>query len=314
MADVLSITGTIFFVIAVGFFCAQRKIVSREGLQTFGKYVVNIALPALIFSSLCRRNVNEVIDLGYMAAFLFGSLTVLIVGYFWSRYVWRENRVASTFDAAGMTCANSGFFGYPILLMALPEIAPTAFAYNVILDNLIIIPLVMILAERASSTGRGWGLVWTICRRVGTSPIVLAMAAGLIVSYAGIPLPIFMVSAVDLFAASSAAISLFVIGGALVGIRLSSIGRRVFGIVLGKLVLLPAAVWLALIVMEIVGFGVQNRDLFNAAIVLASTPAMAIYPILAMQYGEEESAGAAMLVMTLLSFFSISAILLLVVV
>ena len=94
--------------------------------------------------------------------------------------------------------------------------------------------------------------------------------------------------------------------GGIVGIR---IGRRVALIVAGKLVALPLAVWLGMQVMTGLGVGVDDPELRRAAVIMAATPAMTIYPILAQQYGEEEVAATAMLIMVFLSFFTISALL-----
>ena len=46
-----------------------------------------------------------------------------------------------------------------------------------------------------------------------------------------------------------------------------------------------------------------------AGILLAAMPAMGVYPILAAQYGEGPPAAVAMLAMTLLSFFTLGALL-----
>ena len=43
MTTVLSTTGTIFFIIAIGYLAVDRKVFSREALQVLGKYVVNLA-------------------------------------------------------------------------------------------------------------------------------------------------------------------------------------------------------------------------------------------------------------------------------
>jgi uncharacterized membrane protein YfbV (UPF0208 family) len=43
-----------------------------------------------------------------------------------------------------------------------------------------------------------------------------------------------------------------------------------------------------------------------AAVILASVPMMGIYPILAQSYGKEDLGAAALLVATVVSFFSLS--------
>ena len=57
------------------------------------------------------------------------------------------------------------------------------------------------------------------------------------------------------------------------------------------------------------GAGVDDPSLQKAAIIMAATPAMSIYPVLAQRYGQEEQAATAMLLMTAMSFFTISGLL-----
>ena len=61
--------------------------------------------------------------------------------------------------------------------------------------------------------------------------------------------------------------------------------------------------------MSLVGAGVDDSDLQKAAIIIAATPAMSIYPVLAQQYGQEQQATTAMLLMTVMSFVTISGLL-----
>ncbi len=310
MLEVLSITGVVFILIAIGYVSVFASVFSGAELATFGKYVINFALPALIFRAVSGRPIGEVVNVGYIGAYLLGSLAIFVFGYFWIRRGLGAEPVESTFDGMGMSCANSGFVGYPILLMAMPAIASTALALNMIVENLIMIPLVLIMAERAGGGAiRGWTLARQIAGRLIKNPIVLALTAGLAVSASGISLPDIIREPVNIIAMSSAAISLLVIGGTLVGLPLGAIDVRVPFVVAGKLLLHPLFVWLGLLVMSAIGFGVGDDALAHAAILMAAMPTMAIYPILAGRYGQQNVAALAMLVMTVLSFLTLSTIL-----
>ncbi|QHQ36340.1 AEC family transporter [Algicella marina] len=311
MIEVLSISGTIFALIAVGYLAVLWKVFAEAELRTLGTYVVRFALPALVFRAVSGRELGEILNAGYLGGYLIGSLAVLVVGYVSALRMFGQSRVAATFHAMGMSCANSGFIGYPIVLMALPSVAATALALNMIVENLVLIPLILILAEASSGSARGWPMVRTIGRRLATNPITVALVAGLAVSLLGIPLPRVIAEPVNLIAASSAALSLLVIGGTLVGLQVRAVDRQVLVVVAGKLLLLPLAVWAGIVLMGAIGLEVGDGKLVEAAILIAATPAMGIYPLLAQQYGEEKSAAMAMLLMTVFSFFTITGLLLL---
>lgn len=307
MFEILSITGVIFVLIGTGFLSVRLGVFSSSDMGALGKFVINLALPALIVRAVSTRPLGEIANFGYLGAVLLGSLAVFSLGYIWSRRVMGETALASTFNAMGMSCANSGFIGYPVLLMALPDVASTALALNMIVENLVMIPLILVMAEYSrggeATTGR---LALQIATRLARNPIVIGLILGLTLAASGMTLPVLLERPVDIFASASAAVSLTVIGGTLAGLPLKALNGSVFSVVAGKLLLHPAAVATGLVLMSILGLGVGNAQLAAAAIVIASTPVMAIYPIMAQRYGEERSAAMAMLVMTALSFVTIS--------
>ena len=118
MLEVVSITGVVFVVIAVGYAAVALKIFSQGDMHVFGKFVVNFALPALIFRAVSGRDFGQIFDVGILAAYFTGSVGMFVIGYVWSRRVSDLSRAASTFQGMGVSCTNSGYFGYPILLIA----------------------------------------------------------------------------------------------------------------------------------------------------------------------------------------------------
>lgn len=310
MLDVLSITGVVFVLIAIGYLSVLARMFSAAELATLSKYVVNFALPALVFHAISIRKIGEFVDFGYLGAYLLGSVAAFAFGYVRARRLAGLQPIQSTFDGMGMSCSNSGFVGYPILMIAMPGVAQTALALNVIVENLFVIPLVLIMAERANGGAvQGWSLARKIAGRLARNPLTLALLAGLLVSLLEIPLPEIVSEPIGIIAVSSASISLFVIGGTLVGLPLRSLDTRVLTVVAGKLLLHPLFVWLGFLAMAAVGLAVADSAVGRAGILFAAMPAMSIYPILAGRYGQQSVAAMAMLLMTVLSFLTISAIL-----
>ena len=310
MLNVLSITGVIFITIALGYLSVERSLFPESDLKVLGKYVVSFALPALVFRAVSSRDINEIINIGYLGGYLFGTLAVFTVGYLWSRRVAGDTALQSTFQGMAVSCANSGFIGYPIVLIAMPSVASTALALNMIVENLVIIPMILIMAEYASGGEvQGTKLVRQISIRIIRNPIILGLLLGLAVSLLNIKLPVIISEPVNIIASSSAALSLVVIGGTLAGLKLKSVDIRIMAMVIGKLMLHPLAVWAGISLLAIAGYHIADEQLSSAAIIIAATPAMGIYPILAQQYGQEKIAALSMLVMTLLSFFTISTLL-----
>ena len=301
MTAVLAITGPLFVLIATGWLVTRAGLFSPADIRALGRYVVVLALPALIFRAVTTGDLGD-LNLPYLVAYLAGSLATLGVGYGLGRRSGLDGAAAS-FQAMGMSCANSGFIGYPALLLAMPAIADRALAMNVIVENLLVLPLILLLAE----AGRG-GSRAQVLTRVAASPILIGLVAGLAVALSGVVLPQAIDRAVDLVARSSTAVSLLVIGGTLVGIPRVTRAARIAPIVAGKLLLHPLAVAAAFALLAGAGVAV-DPDLARAGILMAAMPAMGVYTVLAAQYGEGPTAAVAMLVMTVLSFLTLSALL-----
>jgi len=141
------------------------------------------------------------------------------------------------------------------------------------------------------------------------NPLIIGLTMGFCVSISGVKLPEVADRTVNMFAMASAAISLFVIGGTLVGLPLKGMGRRVSPIVVGKLILHPIAVLFSFLALPALGLPAVEPHLRVAAVMMAAMPMMSIYTIFAQAYGQEELSAAAMLVTTTTSFFTLSGLL-----
>jgi len=310
MLEILSITGPIYLSMLLGLFATRNGIFNKNELQVFGKFVLKFALPALIFSSLSQRPIAEIFNATYLSTYLIASLITLGIGYYFSLYVLKENRAASTFNAMGVSCANSGFIGFPVLLLIAPDIAGVAFALNVLVENLVMFPLILILAERSHSTGKA--MLGKTLLGVAKNPLMIALVTGTAVSILQIPLPQAITRTVDLFSKASGALSLFIIGGTLVGLSVRGMKHKIYPIVLGKLLLHPIAALIVLWMLIQIGFPALEADLYRAIIISAAIPMMGSYTILAQAYGQERAASAIMLVATVLSFFTLSGLLMII--
>jgi len=61
MLDILAITGPIYLCIAAGFACVRWNVFTKGDMRVFGKFVIQIALPALLFNALASRPLGEVL-------------------------------------------------------------------------------------------------------------------------------------------------------------------------------------------------------------------------------------------------------------
>lgn len=304
--DILGITGPIYLAIALGYFVTQRGLFSRADMQVFGKFTIELALPALLFNALSRRSVSEILNWQYLAAYALATLAVVLGGLWWTRRVQRRPLALGSVMTMGMACANSGFVGYPIVMLTLGgTVAGVALALNMVVENLLIIPLLLAVAGSEGAPGQWRQALLQTLRGLLGNPMIWGIVGGFLVSLSGLHVPEPVVRTINLFSAASGALSLFVIGGSLVGLKPEGVKGTIAQIALGKLLVHP----LVMVVVLLWLVPVSDPALRTAALLTCAMPMMGIYTILAQRFGHGAISAAALLVTTVLSFFSISALL-----
>jgi malonate transporter len=190
-------------------------------------------------------------------------------------------------------------------LQLLGPAAGVGLALTLLVENLLMIPLSLSLAESGRAEHTRWQRrVLDIFQRLARSPLMGAIVLGFVFSMLGWQMPEPLGKTINLFASACAGIALFVNGGALVGLRVAGLVRQVNGIALAKLILHPLGVAFFLWC-----FGPVETSLWISGVLLAAMPMMGIYPLFAQRFELEGFCAAALLVTTLVSFFSISLIL-----
>jgi len=311
MYGVLSVTAPIYLLIAAGFATTRFGLFQRADMRVFGKYVINLALPALLFNALSQRQVGEVLNPVFIAAYLGGSLAVMVAGVLWMRRVAGKSLSASAIMGMGMSCPNSGFIGFPLVAQLFGAgTGGVVLALAMIVENFFLIPIALAIADSDGADGTSASRIarWRAALAqslagLARNPMIHGLALGFLFSLLEWRLPEPMARAVGLLAASCSAISLFVIGGSLAGTAIRGIWRDVSWVVVGKLLVHPLAVLLLVMVLP-----PMPRELQVAAVIIAAVPTMGIYPILAQKYGHDAMAASAQLGATVVSFLTLTAL------
>ncbi|MWV14383.1 AEC family transporter [Pseudomonas sp. R-28-1W-6] len=303
MLQILAITTPIFILIGIGFLATRSGLVSREQINGMGRFVVTLALPALVIKALIERPLHEVFDRNYLLAYGLGSLAMFVLGFLFARLLRRDSISGSAITALGMSMSNSGFIGYPVVALVVGETAAVGLALGMLVENLLMFPLGLMLAEAGEQLGAGLkaALLGT-AKRLLSNPLILSISLGLLLALLDVRLPAIPLKVVDMLAQASAPVALFVIGGSLVGLKAGGLLGDVLQVSIGKLILHPLAVLLLFS-----WFPVQDPALRIAGVLFACSPMMSIYPIIGQRFGLAGRCAAALLGATLLSFLTINA-------
>lgn len=305
MTALFSLVAPIFVLMGAGFAAVRLGFVSEQLVQALGGFVLNFALPALILYALLQQDLRETLNWSYILAYSAGSLAVFLPMLLLMRAGLKRPLPQAATAALGGSASNSGFVGFPVASLALGAPALTALPLSMLVENILVIPLALALAEMGMQEGQTPGtVIRNTLRRLARTPLILAILLGVILSAIGLSLPAPLATALSMMADASVPCALFVVGGTLAGLRAGSMATDVSAIVVAKLILHPLAVTGAFLLIGGVPLG-----LMAAGIILASSPMLTIYPILGARFGYDRVCAAALLVATTLSFITLAIVL-----
>lgn len=167
MFDILAITGPIYLCIAMGYASVRWGLFGADDIRVFGRFVIQIALPALLFNALAPRPIVEVANPAYLLAYGLGSVALLLSAVWWSRKYHRKGLTVAAYEAMGMSCSNSGYVGYPVMLLVFGPLGGVILALNLIVENMLVIPLLMALADAGVHQGQRPSLKATLSQTGG---------------------------------------------------------------------------------------------------------------------------------------------------
>lgn len=303
MSSILAATAPIYLLIAAGYLAVRLGVFAQGELRVLGRFAGQFCLPVLVFGVVARQGVAGVLRADYLLVYTLGSLATFGLVLLVMTRVRGRPLTPAALLALGAANSNSAFVGYPVLAQVVGPEAAIALALNALVENLVIIPLALVLADLGRHERGAGEIVGTMLKSLARNPILLGVLAGLAVALTSFSLPGFLDRAVGLVSAAAAPAALFFIGASLVGTRLGEIGPDLPLVAGAKLLLHPACVALFTLLIPM-----ASPALRDAAILYAAAPMLSIFPVLALRFGQERLASVILLVTTLASFFSMSAL------
>ncbi|MBO6716679.1 MAG: AEC family transporter [Rhizobiaceae bacterium] len=295
MIDLVSSILPIALLVGLGFVAVYTNALSSELVKALGQFVLHFALPALVLSALLRQDLRETLNWGYLIAYGGGSLLTFTAVFATMRFAMARSTGLSAVAALGGSASNSGFVGFPVASLTLGAPALTALPLCMVVENILIVPLALALAESADAgNGRPLAALRSTALRLARMPLILAIVAGVVLSALGVNLPLPVVTAVGMMADAAIPCALIVVGGTLASLEVRSVAADVLPVALGKLILHPLLVGLSFFLV-----GGIPTELMAAGIIFAAAPMITVYPILGARFGHERLAAAALLATTL---------------
>lgn len=302
MEAVVGVVLPVFAIMASGYAAGRFRVLGPAASEALNAFVYWFALPALLFHAMAKVPVAEVLHLRFLAAFGGAYLATYLLGMLAGLAFARPNLAHQGLQGLAASFANTGYMGIPLYLTAygaggvLPAVVATVF------NAAVAVALAIVVTEIGRSDRSGHHVARDALRAVVTNPLLLAPAAGLAWSAAGLGVPKPIATYLDLMGATAGPGALFAIGLFMVGKPLGGKLPELAWISLCKLVLQPLlAAWLAYRV-----FGLEG-EWAAAAVIMSALPTGGLAFVVALRYGIYVAGTAtAILATTALSFVTLS--------
>ncbi|MCB1429587.1 MAG: AEC family transporter, partial [Nitratireductor sp.] len=303
MIELVLLIAPIILLVGIGYLAVRIGMAGTAQIEGLGMFVLNFALPALILNALSRQDLGQTFNGRYILAYAAGSLAAFFAVFILQSRVFGKPLSQAAIGGLGGSASNTGFIGFPVASLTIGAAALTAMPLTMIVENFLIIPLALALAEAGREDGNSLAAtILSTLKRLSRMPIILAIILGAALSASGIHLPGPLATVVDMTAKASAPCALFVVGGTVAGLHASGKGAMGMAgdlatIIPGKLVLHPIAVAIAFWLI-----GGVSGELVATGILFASVPMFTVYPILARRFGSDGAAATALIVATVIGF------------
>lgn len=302
MTTALAILLPIFALIGLGYLARRSGRLGVTAASELNRFVVWLALPALLFEVTASVDWVELWQPGFVAAFSIGSLGSFLLTLGWR--LWRAHDLAdASLDALAAAYANTGYMGIPLCLLVLGE----AGLQPALIASLIVVCVLFALAIACLETGLHlgqplWRTLRTVAWALARNPLVMAPLAGLAWAAGGLGLAPPVQQLLDLLGDATAPCALVCLGAFLAQPQQGE-ARGAWPLVTIKLLVQPAlTAWLAFVVFEL-------PPLWASAALLLSALPTGTGPFMLAEYYRREAALSARVVLlsTLGSLATLSA-------
>ncbi|MEI9899492.1 MAG: AEC family transporter [Hyphomicrobium sp.] len=146
MTSALEIILPIFALILAGFFYRRTNRLGAAAASELNRFVVYLALPALLFDIMSKATWSELYLPGFVATFSLGcgviyALTVII------RLRVSHNLADASIDGLGAAYANTGYIGFPLCLLLFGKESLPAVTVAAIVTTCVLFAVAIVLIE-----------------------------------------------------------------------------------------------------------------------------------------------------------------------
>ena len=240
----MSIVLPLFGIMLAGYLAGRFKVLMEGSSAILSQFVFVVSLPALIFISLSRFPVGDFFDWPFLGALGGGMLATFCLGLVVARFAFPDSLTALGLHGLTAMFSSTAYIGLPVILMVFGDAGLVPGIIGAVITGAVFLPLGIILAEIDKGRGSGKGSFSPApLIAVLRNPIIVATAAGLAASAAGIVLPGPITAFCELLSGAFIPCALFSAGLFMSGCSIKGETKEIAWLVFAKLLLHPLITW-----------------------------------------------------------------------
>lgn len=290
----LNVTLPIFIIIVIGGLLQRIGLLNEGFTSVADKFVFKVALPVQLFRDIAEMDIRSDFS-GKFVLFCMAATTCMFAATWLLGQLFLKDKSMVGAFAQAAARGSAAILGIAFVenIYGSSGMTPMMIVAAVPLFN---IYSVIILTVTSAQGKFDLVLVKKLLKGVITNPIILGIAAGMVWSLAGLPMPVLLSKSVGYIASTATPLALLVLGATFKGREaLQKIGPTLAAAFL-KLVAIPAAIFPVAIHM-----GFRGSELVAIMIMLASPTTVTCYIMAKNMGGDDTLSASVVMTATLLS-------------
>jgi len=306
MSDIAALVLPLFGLIFLGYLIARITRQPEAAMGWLNTFIIYAALPALFFKLLSKTPIEKLASWQFILANLFVTFSMFVLVFLIARMIRKSSVAAGTIQGLAAAYGNIGYMGPAIAILTFGEVAAVPVALIFCFENVlhfIIAPTMMAFSGEEKRSPAS--LIKEILKRVFFHPFIIATIIGVGAAFFNFEPPRPVEGLINYLAQAAAPCALFAMGVSLALRPLKRIPLELSYIVPANLMVHPLLMY---IVMSWAGD--FDPIWMYTAVLLAALPTATNVYVLAQQYSVWiERASASVLITTVCSIFTVSALL-----
>ena len=290
----LNVTLPIFIIIVVGGFLKRIGLLTEGFTTVADKFVFKVALPVQLFQDIAAMDIRADFSGKFVVFCMIATTCMFAATWILGAVFLKDKSMVGAFAQAAAR-GSAAILGIAFVenIYGDSGMTPMMIVAAVPLFNIYSVIILTVTSSEGKFNG---ALVKKLLVGVVTNPIILGIAAGMVWSLLGLPMPVILSKSVHYIAITATPLALLVLGATFKGREaLQKIGPTIAAAFL-KLVAIPAAIFPFAIHM-----GFRGSELVAIMIMLASPTTVTCYIMAKNMGGDDTLSASVVMTATLLS-------------